>query len=488
MPGKILVVGLGAGDVDNLPLGTFRLLTSDRRIWLRTKEHPGIAWLEREGMNAGSFDFIYEEESDFSTVYRRIVATLLDEAKIGAEVVYAVPGHPLVAESTVQQLLQQGEREGVAIEVKGGGSFLDPAFTAMGIDPLEGFQLLDGTDLDSMRIEPEQQLLIAQVYDRAIASEVKLTLMEVYPDEHPVHVLTAVGVPGTELVETIPLWELDRSDRFGNLSTVYVPPLTTDRARLRRFSHLEGIIARLRAPDGCPWDRKQTHESLRPYLLEESYEFLEAVAEGNPEAMADELGDVLLQVLLHAQIAREEGTFDIGDVIANLAQKMIRRHPHVFGDATAKNATEVKQKWEEIKQEERGDQPPADSVLAGVPSTFPALARALKIQKKAAKVGFDWPDLAGVRAKVEEELRELAEATDPPHQAEELGDLLFVAVSLARFVDQDPEQALLAACRKFERRFRYVEEASRRAGQSLENCKPEELDAWWERAKTEELR
>ncbi|PTM54812.1 nucleoside triphosphate pyrophosphohydrolase [Desmospora activa] len=486
MPGKITVVGLGAGDVENLPLGTFRLLTSDRRIWLRTKEHPGVAWLQGEGMKADTFDDVYEEESDFSAVYRRIVDTLLTEAAGGAEVVYAVPGHPLVAESTVRQLLEQGERVGVTVEIKGGGSFLDPAFTVLALDPLEGFQLLDGTALDAKKIEPNQHLLIAQVYDRGVASEVKLTLMEVLPDDHPVQVVSAAGVPGMEQVERMPLWELDRADRFGNLTTVYVPPVVAQDARLRRFSHLEEIIARLRAPDGCPWDRKQTHESLRPYLLEESYEFLEAVAESDPEAMADELGDVLLQVLLHSQIAREEGTFDIGDVIANLAEKMIRRHPHVFGDATAKNATDVKQKWEEIKQEERAGKLQADSILAGIPSTFPALARAHQLQKKAAKVGFDWPDIAGVRAKVAEELQELEAAENPVHQEEELGDLLFTVVAMARFVERDPEQALLAACRKFERRFRRVEEAARQAGRPLDFCTLEELDAWWEQAKMEE--
>ncbi|MDR6227101.1 nucleoside triphosphate pyrophosphohydrolase [Desmospora profundinema] len=487
MPGKIIVVGLGAGDVDNLPLGTVRLLTSGQRVWLRTGEHPGVTWLQAEGMKAQPFDFVYKEESDFPAVYRRIVRTLLDEAQRGAEVVYAVPGHPMVAEATVRQLLDKGRQEGVTVEIKGGGSFLDPAFTAVGIDPLEGFQLLDGTGLTADRVDPEQHLFIAQVYDRMVASEVKLTLMEVFPDEHPVQVLEAAGVPDMERVETIPLWELDRTNRFGNLTTIHVPPLQSEAARRRRFSYLEEIVARLRAPDGCPWDRKQTHESLRPYLLEESYEFLEAVEKEDPDAMADELGDVLLQVLLHSQIAREEGTFDIRDVIVNLADKLIRRHPHVFGDAKAKNATEVKQKWEEIKREERAGLPEADSILADIPSTFPALARAFKLQKKAAKVGFDWPDLAGVRAKVEEELDEL-EAATADHREEELGDLLFTVVALARFTDRDPELALLAACRKFERRFRRLEEESRRAGRQLKDCTLEEMDAWWEQAKTEEAR
>lgn len=485
MPGKIIVVGLGAGDVDHLPLGTVRLLTSGQQVWLRTWEHPGVTWLCKEGMNARSFDFIYEQESDFSAVYRRIVAQLLAEAEKEEAVIYAVPGHPMVAEATVQQLLQAKTSAGIQVEVKGGGSFLDPVFTAVGLDPLDGFQLVDGTALQINTCHPEQHLFIAQVYDRRIASEVKLTLMEVFPDDHEVHVVNAAGVPGMEQVEAIFLWELDRADRFSNLTTIYVPPLQTEAARRRRFSHLTEIVARLRAPDGCPWDRKQTHESLRPYLLEESYELLEAIASRDSDAMADELGDVLLQVLLHSQIAQEEGQFDIYDVIANLAEKLIRRHPHVFGDAKAKNATEVKQKWEEIKQEERAGLPEADSILASVPSTFPALARAVKLQKKAAKVGLDWPDAAGVRAKVREELDEL-ESAPAAKREEELGDLLFAVVALSRFVHHDPEQALLTACRKFERRFRRVEAESRRAGKRMEDCTPEELDDWWEAAKAEE--
>ncbi len=245
------------------------------------------------------------------------------------------------------------------------------------------------------------------------------------------------------------------------------------------------IISRLRAPGGCPWDRKQTHETLRPYLLEESYEFLEAVAEADPDRMADELGDVLLQVLLHAQIASETGEFAIRDVMKNLADKLIRRHPHVFGDESVEDERDVKRKWEEIKARERGAE--ERSLLEGVPEEFPALARALKLQKKAAGVGFDWDSVEGVRDKLEEELAEVFAASSAERE-EEVGDLFFTAVALARLFQVDPEQALLGACRKFVRRFRWMEKEARRMGRPMDDFPLTQLDVWWEQAKEEERR
>jgi tetrapyrrole methylase family protein/MazG family protein len=394
---------------------------------------------------------------------------------------YAVPGHPLVAERTVQLLLQAAEETDVSVEIAGGTSFLDPLFTLLRIDPIEGFSLLDGTALSAEQLDPRLHILIGQVYDRFVASDVKLTLMEVYPDDHPVTVVTAAGIPRMQEIRTVPLHELDHSNHFTDWTSVYVPPVREESALYRRFDYLAGVIARLRGPDGCPWDRKQTHESLRPYLLEETYEFLDAVAEGDVEAMAEELGDILLQVLLHAQIASEEGFFDIRDVVAGLTDKMIRRHPHVFGDAKVETADEVNRNWEEIKQKEKGEKPV--SVLSGIPSQFPALLKAYELSKKAAKVGFDWEKKGDVFRKAEEELAELSRAESDREREEELGDLLFVAVNLARFLKVNPELALLGACRKFERRFRHLEEKAYAAGKKLEELSMREMDAWWEEAK-----
>lgn len=245
------------------------------------------------------------------------------------------------------------------------------------------------------------------------------------------------------------------------------------------------IIGKLRSPQGCPWDRAQTHESLKRYLLEESYELFEAVTQKNPQAILDELGDVLLQVLLHAEIAKEQGEFTIEDVITNLSEKLIRRHPHVFAQKEATTPEEVLVHWEAIKKTEEASAR-RTSVLDGVPKEFPALMRAEKIQKKAAKVGFDWEERKDVLAKIKEELEELEEAlalAEPLREREELGDLLFAVVNLARFQNIDPEFALQEATAKFIERFRFLEEHSQEKDLSLAEMTLTEMDALWDQAK-----
>ena len=231
-------------------------------------------------------------------------------------VTYVVPGHPLVAERTVQ-LLAGKEREGlIKLDIAGGNSFLDPIFAALRIDPIEGFQLLDGTDMKRDDARMTQHILIAQVYDAFVASEVKLSLMEKYAYDHPVTVVTAAGSTGEELI-TVPLFELDRVTEIDNLTTVYVPPVHAQEDRLKDWSTFRAIIAALRAPDGCPWDREQTHESLKRHLIEEAHELLEAIDLQDDEGVIEELGDVLLQVFLHAQIGEDDGYFAMEDVLAS---------------------------------------------------------------------------------------------------------------------------------------------------------------------------
>lgn len=252
------------------------------------------------------------------------------------------------------------------------------------------------------------------------------------------------------------------------------------------WSNLVQIISKLRSPEGCPWDRKQTHESLKRFLLEETYELFEAIDEKDAESMKDELGDVLLQVLLHAEIAREEGAFSIEDVLTNLAEKLVRRHPHVFTEALAlKTPDEVVKTWDAIKKTETG-LAQRTSALDGVPTVFPALMRAEKVQKKAAKVGFDWDEPLDVLDKIQEELGELKEAMETNIQAEledELGDLLFATVNLSRFIDVDPEFALEQATAKFTRRFHLVEAYAKEEGLDLKGLNLTELNLLWDRAK-----
>ena len=252
-------------------------------------------------------------------------------------------------------------------------------------------------------------------------------------------------------------------------------------ARLREM--LE-VIEALRAPDGCPWDREQTHRSLRPYLLEETYELLEAIEAGNTDDISEELGDILLQVFMHHAIAQEAGDFTIADVAKHATAKMVHRHPHVFGDVEVAGADEVLTNWEGLKNKEQRKRGRV-SALEGAPKTLPALAWALSLQKRAARVGFDWKDKEGVLEKVAEEAEELAAEDDRERQEEELGDLMFALVNLARHLRLNPEDALRTSAQRFYRRFEDVERAARDNGKDVREMEPEDLDRLWDQAKTE---
>ncbi len=261
---------------------------------------------------------------------------------------------------------------------------------------------------------------------------------------------------------------------------------------MTRFRDLVDVVARLRGPGGCPWDREQTHESLRPCLLEECYETLDAIDRGDPQAIHEELGDLLLQIVFQAQVAAEAGAFTVEDVIAGVIDKMVRRHPHVFGDAIVSGSAEVVRNWSRIKAEERAGRGAADpSVLSGLPPALPALHAAARMGEKAARVGFDWASSADALGKVREELAELEEAlasADQSRVEHELGDVLFALASVGRLAEQSPEMALRRALTRFDRRFRAMEDKVRRTGRDLHDLTPAELDALWNEAKRNEPR
>ena len=388
--------------MEQLPLGVYKKLLKAQRLYVRTAEHPVLQELMDEGISYESFDAIYEKHDAFEAVYKEIVETLITLSQSDS-LFYAVPGHPLVAEQTVQWLVD-AEKEGrIQLEIVGGQSFLDPIFNALRIDPIEGFQLLDGTMFKRDDVQMSQHVLIAQVYDAYSASEVKLTLMEKYPEDYPVTIVTAAGSSG-EVLRTVPLYELDRAAELNNLTTVYVPPANNREDRLKEWSTFREIIAKLRAPDGCPWDREQTHETLKKYLIEEVHEFLQAVNDQDDDGMIEELGDVLLQVFLHAQIGEDEGYFSLEDVLESVSSKMIRRHPHVFGDVKVENSEDVLRNWQQLKSAEKGKD--KTRILDGQERSESSLLTSYNFQKAAAKVGFDWPDAEGAWMKFEEEWKE----------------------------------------------------------------------------------
>ena len=251
---------------------------------------------------------------------------------------------------------------------------------------------------------------------------------------------------------------------------------------LGSFAALKEIIAKLRSPEGCPWDRKQTHTSLKPYLIEECYEVLQAVEEGTPQKLCEELGDLLLQIMLHAQIAAEAGQFDIDDVVLGISSKLIHRHPHVFSGREVKDAGEVEVNWEALKQEERQE---GESLLSGVPEQMPALAYSQSIQRRVAGVGFDWEEVEGIIDKLAEEVAELKQASNQRERAKEFGDLLFTLANIARRLEVDSEMALRSANQRFCRRFAYMEEVCRERGLSFGSLSFDEQNALWEKAKRE---
>ncbi|MDF9758547.1 tetrapyrrole methylase family protein/MazG family protein [Peribacillus simplex] len=484
---EITIIGLGAGDLDQLPLGIYKKLTQTEQCFVRTIDHPVIGDLKREGINFTAFDEIYEKHDQFEAVYEEIAETLLQEAS-SRSVLYAVPGHPMVAEKTVQLLLEKGPSLGIAIKLEGGQSFLDPLFQAVQIDPIEGFQLLDGTDLSPDDLHITQHMIIGQVYDAFSASNVKLTLMEKLPDDYEVYIVTAAG-SSQEKVTKCALFELDRQMELSNLTSVYVPPVREEALRYREFSKLRQVIAELRGPGGCPWDKKQTHESLKKYLIEEAYELIDSIDEEDDEGMVGELGDVLLQVMLHSQIGEDEGMFTVDDVIEGITAKMIRRHPHVFGDVEVNGEEDVLVNWQKIKEDEKGSETKASiSILDGIEKSLPNLIRAEEYQKRAAKVGFDWDEVSEAWKKVIEEVQELEEEILSPNRdveriKSELGDLFFALVNISRYYDIQAEEAVYKANQKFHQRFTYIEESIQRADKKFEDYTLEELDSYWDEAK-----
>jgi len=282
-------------------------------------------------------------------------------------------------------------------------------------------------------------------------------------------------------VEDLPLFEIDRSLQIGLLTALYLPAMGKETS----FEEFQALIAHLRSPEGCPWDREQTHQSLRTNLLEETYEVLTALDADDPAALREELGDLMLQVVLHAQIASELGEFKMGDVLTGIHRKIVRRHPHVFGDLRLDSSDRVVRNWEQLKAAERraNGEHEVKGLLDGVTKALPALTQAQAYQARAARVGFDWREIAPVVEKVREELDELLQANDGSEREDELGDLLFAVVNLARWYRVDAESALRRTNERFYRRFKYIEEKARQSGRDLHQMSLEEMDVFWEEAK-----
>jgi tetrapyrrole methylase family protein / MazG family protein len=485
LPG-ITLLGLGPGDPAHLTRQAWEWLAQLNELYVRTNQHPTLSGLPK-ALVVHSFDHLYEKADRFEDVYSRIVDTILDLGQRPQGVTYAVPGHPLVAEATGPEILRRANDANIPLRVIDGLSFLEPVFSALGLDPFPRLALLDALELGRLHtpnFPPDMPVLITQIFNPLSASGVKLALNAVYPDDHMVRLVHAAGTP-EQVVEEIPLYEIDRSRRIGLMSALYVPPMGADTS----LESFQEVVAHLRAPDGCPWDREQTHQTLRKYLLEETYEAIEALDAEDPLAMREEFGDLLLQIVLHTQIAAEDGEFTMAEVIQQINRKIVRRHPHVFGDVNVTGVDGVLRNWQKLKEAERaanGDDI-VKGILDGVPITLPALSQAQEIQSRAARVGFDWAEISPVLAKIYEELDEVKSAQSESDRDKELGDLMFAVVNLVRWYKVDAESALRVANRRFRQRFAYIEKRARDLNRDLNEMTLAEMDQFWDEAKAQNL-
>lgn len=475
---RLSVVGLGPGPADWVSAaGVAALRAPDARVFARTRLHPALEPL-LAGRDWDSFDAVYEQAASLDEVYETMTGRLLGA---GEHVVLAVPGDGALGEAVLDRLRAAGVRPAIIPGVP----LAIGALAAAGLGAPDGAQAVEATSLGGsgiglhLELNPRWPAVVCGVFSPRVAADVKLALQRVYPAEHHVCLVYHPGLADQQ-THTLSLSELDRTGlSFDHLTHVVVPAVAayvpTGSSHVAR-----AIVARLRAPAiGCPWDLEQTHRTLIPYAIEEAYEVVEAIEDDDPAGLADELGDLLLQVLLHAEIADQSGEFDWNDVVRTLGEKLVRRHPHVFADIQVSGAADVVKNWDQLKAAERVDAPP-DSALDGIPRSLPGLKRAAEMARKAARAGFDWPTRDGTLDKVREELAELIAAETLAERREELGDLLWIIAKLAHDDGVDPEDALQAACRKFARRFGALEQIARErgwpdlAGRAIDDL----LDAW----------
>jgi tetrapyrrole methylase family protein / MazG family protein len=466
---RVVVVGLGPAGADLLLPAARAAFDRVPVRFVRTARHPAVEELAADGITFEALDQLYDERDDLDSVYSAIASYVVDAARTHGEVVYAVPGSPNVAEKTVLLL----RAVSIDVEIVPGISFADLAWARLGIDPLGGVRVVDARAFGIDAAGLAGPLLIAQADTRFVLSDIKLGLLEVVPPEHRVTVLQRLGLPD-ELIVDVAVADLDREVVPDHLTSVFVD--TGELTVAAEFARLVALAERLRGPGGCPWDAKQTHHSLRRHVLEEAYEVAEAIAALPAEApggvfdltqydpLEDELGDLLFQVVIQSVLAAEAGAFTIADVSRRIHDKLVRRHPHVFGAVRVSGADEVVTNWEQIKLDETG----ADSLVAGVTDGLPALLAVQKLLRKARSVGLE-PDV---------EARPLSAHPDE----DAVGAAIAAIAAIGSSNDIDAESALAGWVRRFRERFRRMEVLARERGVNLAEADPAVTAALWRQA------
>lgn len=350
------------------------------------------------------------------------------------------------------------------------------ALDTLHIQPTSKLVLMEAASLLPAHVfptPPNSETLLLGVDSRELARHLKEILRSVFPDGHVVYFVCDRETRQSTIER------LDLQPGYPAVTCLYIPPLEDGEA----FEAFQEVVAHLRAPDGCPWDREQTHQSLRAHLLEEAYEVLAALDEKDPHKMAEEFGDLLLQIVLHAQIASEHGDFGMADILKGIHEKIVRRHPHVFGDLKIEGVDGVLQNWERLKEKERDKKKEDKGILDGVPLALPALIQAQEYQDRAARVGFDWPEISGVLDKIREEIEEVKRSENPDELSAELGDLFFALINLARWKKIDAESALRGTNMRFKKRFANIERGAKSQGKELSSLSLDEMEALWQAGK-----
>lgn len=484
--GKIYILGLGPGNIDALTIGVVDRIKSGDKNYLRTENHPTVKYLTDNNIPYESYDYAYEKEEDFEKVYEYIVKDLIKKSNKYNTINYLVPGNPMVAEKTVELLLNTKDKD-LKIELLTAVSFIEPMIELVGVDPVHGLKIIDGIGFKIKDIDINLDCIVTQVYNKKVASDIKLILSEVYGDEYEIYLINNAGVVGEEEVYRIPIYELDRNHRIGSLTSIYIPKVDKIDKKIYDIADIMDTVEILRSDNGCPWDREQTHKSLRECVIEEAYEVVDAIDKEDIDGLIEELGDLLFQVIFHSQIGLEEGEFNLYEITTELNKKMIFRHPHVFNEKKVEKSEEVVYNWNKLKFKDSGISTYTD-ILKDVPR-LSSLIRSYKVQERAGEIGFDWEDVGGALDKVKEEYLEVLEAInnfeggDVERIEEELGDLLFSVVNVCRFLDVDPEVALNNTINKFIKRFEIMELKAKKLGIKLENMTLEEMDVLWNEAK-----
>ena len=470
---QITVVSLGPGPRQYLTLGAVETLKKAEQVVLRTALRCDAAdYLREIGVSFETLDFLHEECEDFEELKQRAADHLLALAE-KRPLCYAV--FDAAADETAAALREKAPETAVLAGVPLSAPFLAAAPAQEKIE----IQTASGLEVTAL----QNPLLILECDSKMLMGDCKLQLLQWYDQDQPALFFPPSDAP-VRSFRQIPLADLDRQPRYDHTCAVLLPPVALTARKRFDFYDLVRIMALLRGEDGCPWDKEQTHESLRKYLIEEAYETAAAIVEGDWDHVADELGDVLLQVVFQANIGRQYGTFELSDVTTHICRKMIDRHRHIFGSDHCDTAQQVLDNWEKIKKEERGFTTQSQA-LRGVSQGLPPLMRAAKVQKKARDVGFDWNDPRDALKKVHEEADEVLNELDQngPGLEMEFGDLFFACVKAARLAGVDGGEALQKATEKFISRFEAMENAIFREGKRFQDLTLSEMDVYWEGSK-----